>query len=148
MKKEEILEAILFSSTEFLEKEKLAKYLRVSLEELEEMISKINLELKERPYHIISSGKRVKMTLKPEYYDLVRPFISLPLSEDEILVASLFAYSEKVEAKKLLRILGGKYSKIISEMIKKGILEIKIENGRKVFVKGPKFSEYILSGEL
>ncbi len=148
MEKKKLLEAILFSSSEFLEKKKVAKYLRVSLEELERMISEINEELQERPYRVLSSGDRIKMALRPEYYDVVKPFLKPLLSEEELMVVSLFTYSDKIEARKLLRLLGGKYARITSKMIEKGILEAKVEEGRKYFVKGPKFSEYVVEGEL
>ena len=144
-----VVEAILFSSSEFVPIEEIKKVVRLTDEELEKIISELQEEYENHSFEIVRLRDKLKIQLKKEFYDIAQEFMEKPLSEDELKLASAVLITGKLEAIKALRLLGRKYTEVVENLLKKGVIKIVNEKGRKFFIPGDRVEEYIeISPEL
>ena len=99
-----VVEAILFSSSEFVPIEEIKKVVRLTDEELEKIISELQEEYENHSFEIVRLRDKLKIQLKKEFYDIAQEFMEKPLSEDELKLASAVLITGKLEAIKALRL--------------------------------------------
>jgi len=138
-----VVEAVLFSSSEFVSTDEIKRVTGLTDEELNNIISELQDEYKNHAFEIIRLKDKLKIQLKREFYDIVQDFIEKPLTEDELKLASAVLITQKLEAIKAMRLLGKSYSEVVESLLKKGIIKVIYEKGRKFFVPGDRVEEYI-----
>jgi len=138
-----VVEAILFSSSEFVPIEEIKKVVGLTDEDLNEIISELQEEYKNHAFEIVRLKDKLKIQLKKEFYDIAQEFMEKPLSDDELKLASAVLITGKLEAIKALRLLGKSYTEVVEALLKKGVIKVVNEKGRKFFIPGDRVEEYI-----
>jgi len=138
-----VVEAILFSSSEFVPIEEIKKVVGLTDEDLNEIISELQEEYENHAFEIVRLKDKLKIQLKKEFYDIAQEFMEKPLSDDELKLASAVLITGKLEAIKALRLLGKSYTEVVEALLKKGVIKVVNEKGRKFFIPGDRVEEYI-----
>ena len=127
------LEAILFLYGEPMEKTKLSKTLKVSLEELEGIVQKLtdNLASEERGIMIMKKGDSYALVTKPRFSSLLEMFIKESLKEELTPAAletlSLVAYFGPIPRAQIDYVRGVNSSFILRSLLIRGLVERKLK---------------------
>jgi len=139
-----VIESILFSSSKFVSIKDLARVVMLSEEEVRKLIAELNDEYsKEHSFEIVEVDGRFKIQLKREFYDIAKDFMERPLTDSELKLVSALVVAKRLEAIKAFRLLGKEYSSVIESLLKKDVIQIVHERGRKYIVPGDRFEEFV-----
>lgn len=112
MEKHGIIEAVLFSVGKTVKKAELANILEISVNEIEDVISKMNEDYKDssRGIEIIKIEDGYKMVSKKEYYEYLYPVFDkrskLKLSQASLETLAIIAYNQKITRSEIDAIRG------------------------------------------
>lgn len=129
------LEAVLFIYGEEITKEKLAKILKTSKEEVEQLISEYKkiLEDTNRGFYLIDKNDRIVLATKPEFSSILEDFIKDDLKEDltsaTLETLSLVAYLGPISRTQIDYIRGVNSSFILRNLLIRGLVERKPGKG-------------------
>lgn len=127
------IEAILFSSGEPVETEKIAQALEVESETVHKLIDNLAIQYDERQsgLQIIKLGDKYQMITRSEYSDYVRSVLEVkknaPLSQAAFEVLAVVAYNQPVTKAFVEQVRGVDCSGVVNTLCQKGLLE---EKGR------------------
>jgi len=129
------LEAVLFIYGEEITKEKIAKILKTTKEEIEQLVLEYKkiLEDTNRGFYLIDKNDRVVLATKPEFSSILEDFIKDDLKEDltpaTLETLSLVAYLGPISRTQIDYIRGVNSSFILRNLLIRGLVERKPGKG-------------------
>jgi chromosome segregation and condensation protein ScpB len=116
------------------------KILNLKEEEIKVLVTKINQELKDRPYKIYLDDELIYFGPREEYIDTVKDYVNPILEKKELKVLSMivnnFSYSD------IIKKFGKKGSEILKKLENDGWIKIKKEGKKYKFLLTSKFKKY------
>jgi len=122
------LEAILFASGEWINREKLVSLLEISLYELDEIIQELikDYQSSARGIQIYTDGDSIRLGTKPQYAEILYHLLKIPnrrLSTAALETLAVIAYQQPITRAELERIRGVKSEKTLSVLLDKGLIQ-------------------------
>ncbi len=127
------IEAILFSSGEPVETEKIAQALEVNSDTVNKLVDNLSIQYDERQsgLQIIKLGDKYQMITRSDFSDYVRSVLEVkknaPLSQAAFEVLAVVAYNQPVTKAFVEQVRGVDCSGVVNTLCQKGLLE---EKGR------------------
>ncbi len=127
------IEAILFSSGEPVETEKIAQALEIESDTAHKLIDNLSIQYDERQsgLQIIKLGEKYQMITRSDFSDYVRKVLEVkknaPLSQAAFEVLAVVAYNQPVTKAFVEQVRGVDCSGVVNTLCQKGLLE---EKGR------------------
>lgn len=144
MKVKKIVEAILFSSTEPLSIDSIAKIASLKVKDvsyaLEELINEYSN--RDSAIEVVKIGERYLMRVKPEFYPYVERFFERDLDKGSLRTLAIIAYKQPIMLSKLAKIRGNKCYEHVKKLRERGLIKV-IKKGRSSILTTTKeFSIY------
>lgn len=127
------IEAILFSSGEPVETEKIAQALEVDTDTVHKLVDNLSIQYDDRQsgLQIIKLGDKYQMITRSDFSDYVRSVLEVkknaPLSQAAFEVLAVVAYNQPVTKAFVEQVRGVDCSGVVNTLCQKGLLE---EKGR------------------
>lgn len=127
------IEAILFSSGEPVETEKIAQALEVESDTVHKLVDNLSIQYDERQsgLQIVKLGDKYQMITRSDFSDYVRSVLEVkknaPLSQAAFEVLAVVAYNQPVTKAFVEQVRGVDCSGVVNTLCQKGLLE---EKGR------------------
>lgn len=127
------IEAILFSSGEPVETEKIAQALEVETDTVHKLVDNLSIQYDDRQsgLQIIKLGDKYQMITRSDFSDYVRSVLEVkknaPLSQAAFEVLAVVAYNQPVTKAFVEQVRGVDCSGVVNTLCQKGLLE---EKGR------------------
>lgn len=147
-----LLEAILFTTHEPLQKEDIIKSLKIGADKVDELIAELKKKYSEPHYGIsLSDIGGYRLVVKPEYIDKVSHLTPhADLSRGVLRVLSIIAFHEPVDQSEIVKIVGNRTYEYVKELKERGLVKSEKKGRTRVLHTTPHFEEYfnIKKGEL
>lgn len=127
------IEAILFSSGEPVETEKIAQALEVETDTVHKLVDNLSIQYDDRQsgLQIVKLGEKYQMITRSDFSDYVRSVLEVkknaPLSQAAFEVLAVVAYNQPVTKAFVEQVRGVDCSGVVNTLCQKGLLE---EKGR------------------
>lgn len=122
------LEAILFASGEWINREKLVSVLGINLYELDNSIQELinDYQSSSRGIQIFTDGDNIRLGTKPQYSEILCRLLKMPnrrLSTAALETLAVIAYQQPITRAELDKIRGVKSEKTLSVLLDKGLIQ-------------------------
>lgn len=126
-----VIESLLFVATEPVQVDRLAAILQTTTEQVEESLSDLAQDYRQRGVRLQRRGQRVQLVTAPEATDHVRRFLGLELSgrlsPAALETLAIVAYRQPVTRAEIESIRGVNSDSVLRTLINRGLIE---EQGR------------------
>ena len=141
---DEKLEALLFASEEPLSLTELSSILLESQDEVKKSLKRLIKSYESRNTSIVISvtGKKYKMTLKPEFNEVVSPVATPELSKEELKALTLIVNSKKAMKGEVNEKLHKRADAVITNLKKLGFIKSEKYRNTEIYKLTGKFYKY------
>jgi len=138
-----LVEAILFSTSEPLSAEQIAKMANIRLENVQTAIDMLKVKYQD-PRHgirLLETGG-YRLAVKPEFVGKVGRLAKAELSKGLLRVLSIIAYHQPVKQSDIVKIIGNRTYEYTKELEKLGFIKSERKGKTKILSTTPYFESY------
>ncbi len=141
---EQKIEALLFASEEPLGITEISSILFEQANEIRKCVRKIikDYNSRETSLQISTVGKKYKMTIKPDFQDVVFPVAKPEFTPDELKALTIIFNSKKSMRGEVTEKLHDRTDSVIRELKKRGMIKSEKYRNTEVYSLSPKFYKY------
>lgn len=141
---EQKIEALLFASEEPLGVTEISSILFEQPQEIRKYLRKIvkDYDARDTSLQITSVGKKYKMTLKPDFQEIVFPVATPEFTQDELKALTIILNSKKSMRGEITERLHERTESVIRDLKKRGMLKSERYRNTEIYSLTPKFYRY------
>jgi len=144
MKTKRIVEAVLFSSTDALTPNKIAKISSINVEDVKLALKELVEEYNQRnsAIEIVKIGSRYLMRVKPEYYPYVERFVEKDLDKGSLRTLAVIAFKQPIMLSRLAKIRGNKCYEHVKKLKEMGLIRAERKGRSSILTTTKEFAIY------
>lgn len=144
MKTKKIVEAVLFSSTDALTPNKIAKISSINVEDVKLALKELVEEYNQRnsAIEIVNIGSRYLMRVKPEYYPYVERFVEKDLDKGSLRTLAVIAFKQPIMLSRLAKIRGNKCYEHVKKLKEMGLVKAERVGKSSILTTTKEFAIY------
>lgn len=144
MKMRNVVEAVLFSSTDALTIESIAKIALINVEDAAKALDELIKDYSSRDtaIEIVKIGTKYLMRVKVEYYPYVERFFEKDLDKGSLRTLAVIAYKQPIMLSKLAKIRGNKCYEHVKKLKERGLIKVEKKGRSSVLTTTKEFSIY------
>ncbi len=144
MKMRNVVEAVLFSSTDALTIESIAKIASINVGDAAKALDELIKDYSSRDtaIEIVKIGTKYLMRVKVEYYPYVERFFEKDLDKGSLRTLAVIAYKQPIMLSKLAKIRGNKCYEHVKKLKERGLIKVEKKGRSSVLTTTKEFSIY------
>ncbi|RLI78800.1 SMC-Scp complex subunit ScpB [Archaeoglobales archaeon] len=144
MKVKRIVEAVLFSSTDALTPNAIAKISSIHVDDVKTALNELieEYETRDSALEIVKIGNKYLMRVKPEYYPYVEKFVEKDLDKGSLRTLAVIAFKQPIMLSKLAKIRGNKCYEHVKKLKEMGLIRAEKKGKSSILTTTKEFAIY------